>query len=91
MMAHLQDRNMQLYITYCSILHSDTIWQIVVFLTACICEYTHNYLHCIIDLTQRGWHTLRRGILFDILYLILFWDLNNMYLEPEDSQHDRNM
>jgi sugar-specific transcriptional regulator TrmB len=32
--------------TYC-ILHSDTIWQIVVYLTACICEYTHNYIHCI--------------------------------------------
>jgi hypothetical protein len=29
------------------------------FLIACICEYTHNYIHCIIDLTQRGWHTLR--------------------------------
>ena len=38
---------------------SYTIWQIVVFLTARICEYTHNYIHCIIDLTQGGWHILR--------------------------------
>ena len=29
------------------------------FLAACIREYTHNYLHCIIDLTQQGCHTLR--------------------------------
>ena len=29
------------------------------FLTVCICEYTHNYIYCIIDLTQLGWHTLR--------------------------------
>jgi hypothetical protein len=28
-------------------------------MTACICDYTHNYIHCIIDLVQRGWHTLR--------------------------------
>ena len=35
-----------LYITECCILHSDTIWQIVVFLTACICKYTHNTLYC---------------------------------------------
>ena len=34
---------------WCCILHSDTIWQIDVFLTACICEYTHNYLQCIIN------------------------------------------
>jgi len=44
-----------MYVNYC-IIHSDAIRQIVVFLTARICEYTHNYLHCtsIIDLTQRG-------------------------------------
>jgi hypothetical protein len=28
-----------------------------VFLTACICEYTHNYVHCVIDSTKRGWQT----------------------------------
>jgi hypothetical protein len=37
-------------------------------LTVCICEYTHNFIHCIIDSTQRGWHTLRS------LYLFL-WNL----------------
>jgi hypothetical protein len=46
-MAHLQGRNMWLYITKCCILHSDTIWQIAVFLTACIRNYIHN-THCII-------------------------------------------
>ena len=38
------------------------------FLTACICEYTHNYWHCIIDLTQRGWHTLRLLLTIQIRY-----------------------
>jgi hypothetical protein len=44
--------------TFSCVLHSDTMWQIV-FLTACICENTHNYIHCITDLTQWGWHPLR--------------------------------
>ena len=29
-------------ITMCCMLHSGTTWQIVVFLTACTCKYTHN-------------------------------------------------
>ena len=58
MMAHLQGRNMSLYVTSWCILHSDTIWQVVVFLTACMCKYIH-IIHCISDLTQRGWHSSR--------------------------------
>jgi REP element-mobilizing transposase RayT len=27
-----------------------------VFFTVCICEYTHNYIHCIIELIQRVTH-----------------------------------
>ena len=51
----------------CSCIFRSVAYYIVIltnccFLTACICEYTHNYIHCIIDLTQRGWHTLRRDI-----------------------------
>jgi len=53
-------------VTYtCSQIHNSlsdgitTIRQIVVFLIACICDYTHTHIQCIIDLTQRGWHTLR--------------------------------
>ena len=44
-------------ITQCCILHSDIIWQIV-FDCMYMWIYTHNYIHCNTDLTQRGWHTL---------------------------------
>jgi len=62
-------------------LHSDTIWQIV-FFTACIYEYTHNYLHCIIDLTKRGWHTLRLSASnFIIIVKATIIEVNSLPLE----------
>jgi hypothetical protein len=43
--------------TCSSILHSDTIWQIVVFLTACICKYIHNiYIVLLITFISRLMH-----------------------------------
>jgi hypothetical protein len=59
MMARLQGRNMWLlYITRCCLLYSDTIWLICCVLTVCICEYTHNFIHCIFkhfSVEHRAW------------------------------------
>ena len=58
--------NKQHYIIY--ILHSVAYYivippdKLLCFWLHVMCEYTHNYIHCIIDLTQRGWHTLRCSI-----------------------------
>ena len=41
------------------------------FLTACLCEYIHNYIHCIIE-----WNTL----LIEVAYQDLSWSRRNMAL-----------
>ena len=38
----------------CRVATCAVVYVVYVFLTACRYEYTHNYIHCIIDLTQRG-------------------------------------
>ena len=39
------------------------------FLTACICEYTHDYIQCIIDLTQRGFKKVKISYTSEVKFL----------------------
>jgi hypothetical protein len=60
-------------VVYC-ILHSDTFWQIVVFLAACICQYIHNiYIVSFNSFFSRG---------------IKFYVCNWMYLKLITQNHE---
>ena len=51
---------------------------ICVCVCVCVCEYTPNYIHCIIDLTQRGWHTLRLLLLLLVSAVMFIMSVLNI-------------